>query len=205
MHRAATASFKALAALVFCAIAGLGALTTTSPLTPDPPPVSPSALRSVRKSPEVAGDAGPAPVLATLVNTHTDEIVPLDEPSPSPERWALMLSDRVTGAQATMDPALLGMLRSLAARHPGARIEIVSGFRSPKLNEQLRKKGHRVASHSQHSLGHAVDFRLVGLSPARTKAEVRSLGWKGGVGQYDGASDRFVHIDVGRERNWHER
>jgi uncharacterized protein YcbK (DUF882 family) len=161
--------------------------------------------RSVRKEPGLAGEPGRVPTLATLVNTHTDEIVALDGDTPAPDRWSEMLSDRVTGAKIGLAPPLLGMLRLLAARHPGARLEIVSGFRSPKLNEQLRKKGHRVASHSQHSLGHAVDFRLVGLTPAQTKAEVRGLGWKGGVGQYDKASDRFVHIDVGPERNWHER
>jgi uncharacterized protein YcbK (DUF882 family) len=158
-----------------------------------------------------AGDAGAAdedegawPVLATLVNIHTGEVVVLDEQEPSIARWSALLHDRVTGATTPMAPEPLGMVRQVARRHAGARVELVSGFRSPKLNEVLRKKGHRVASHSQHSLGHAVDFRVVGMSPAEMRAEVRGLGWKGGVGQYDKPTDRFIHIDIGRDRSWRE-
>src|SRR5438132_7142268 len=107
-----------------------------------------------------------------------------------------------------MDPRLLDLLRRLAERHGDAgnavRIELVSGFRSPKLNEMLRKKGHNVASHSQHSLGHAVDFRVVGLTPAQMKQAILKAGWQGGIGQYDKSSDLFVHADVGPKREWFE-
>ena len=88
---------------------------------------------------------------------------------------------------------------------PAARVEIVSGYRSAKLNEMLRKKGHHVASHSQHSLGHAVDFRLVGVTPAEMHHALDALAWQGGIGQYDGASDLFVHADVGAKRTWKGR
>src|SRR5438132_4897722 len=111
-----------------------------------------------------------------------------------------------------MDPRLLDLLRRLAERHGDAgnavRIELVSGFRSPKLNEMLRKKGHHVASHSQHSLGHAVDFRIVedgaprGVDPRELARAIRAAGWTGGVGIYLGADDWFVHADVGPNRNW---
>ncbi len=150
----------------------------------------------------------PPPLLGTLVQTHTDERLPLDEASPSPERFAKLLSDRVTGEKHDFDPKLLELLRSVARRHPGARIELVSGYRSPKLNEMMRKKGHHVASHSQHSLGHAVDFRVVvepgsrGIDPRDLEKEIRDLGWEGGVGVYTLASDWFVHCDVGRRRRW---
>lgn len=193
------------AAFFVCTLASLASLFATSPLAHEPPPVSPAGGRASRKVDQVWDDEGPCPPLASLVNMHTDEIVALDDQSPSPERWAALLHDRVTGATMPMAPALLGLLRSLARAHPGARVELVSGYRSPKLNEMLRKKGHRVASHSQHSLGHAVDFRIVGLTPKQMRAEVRGLGWKGGVGQYDKPTDRFIHADVGRERSWHER
>jgi uncharacterized protein YcbK (DUF882 family) len=69
----------------------------------------------------------------------------------------------------------------------------------------LRKKGHRVASHSQHSLGHAVDFRIIGLTPAQMKRAILKVGWEGGIGQYDKSSDLFVHADVGPKREWYER
>ncbi|MBX3227712.1 MAG: DUF882 domain-containing protein [Labilithrix sp.] len=150
----------------------------------------------------------PPPLLATLVQTHTDERVPLDDESPSAARFAELLADRVTGERHAFDPRLLELLRSLAKRHPGARIELVSGYRSAKLNEMMRKKGHHVASHSQHSLGHAVDFRIVppdaelGLEPLLLEQEIRALGWEGGVGTYSMKYDWFVHADVGPRRRW---
>lgn len=147
-------------------------------------------------------------LLGTLVQTHTDERVPLDESSPSTARFSSLLADRITGERRDVDPKLIELLRSVARLHPGARFEIVSGFRSPKLNEQLRKKGHHVASHSQHSLGHAVDFRVVmdpevkGIDPRILEQEVRKLGWSGGVGVYTLKDDWFVHCDVGKLRRW---
>ncbi len=150
----------------------------------------------------------PPSLLGTLVQTHTDERVPLDDRSPTPERFARLLADRVTGERKEFDPRLLELLRSLGRRHPGARFELVSGYRSPKLNEMMRKKGRHVASHSQHSLGHAVDFRLVvepqtrGMDPRDLEKEIRDLGWQGGVGVYTSKSDWFVHADVGKLRRW---
>lgn len=148
------------------------------------------------------------PLLATLVQTHTDERVVLDEASPSNERFSALLADRVTGERHAFDPRLLELLRALAKKYPASRIELVSGYRSPKLNEMMRKKGHHVASHSQHSLGHAVDFRIVpagadrGLDPRALEKEIRDLGWDGGVGVYPLSSDWFVHADVGKNRRW---
>ncbi|MCA9584391.1 MAG: DUF882 domain-containing protein [Myxococcales bacterium] len=147
-------------------------------------------------------------LLGTLVQTHSDERIPLDARIPSGARFDALLADRVTGEQRSFDPRLLGLLRALAERHPGCRIELVSGYRSAKLNEMMRKKGHHVASKSQHSLGHAVDFRVVpadadrGIDPRELEKEIRGLGWDGGVGVYTLRSDWFVHADVGRNRRW---
>jgi uncharacterized protein YcbK (DUF882 family) len=104
-------------------------------------------------------------------------------------------------------------LRDLAGAHVGCRIELVSGYRSAKLNEMLRKKGHHVASHSQHSLGNAVDFRIIpleadgtradkALSPIVIEKEIRARGWFGGVGTYLKPDDWFVHAYVGPNRRW---
>lgn len=142
---------------------------------------------------------------ATLINVHTGEAMALSSAEPTFGRFCDALADRTTAARAELDPRLLELLRQVAIRNPGARIELVSGYRSPKLNEMLRKKGHRVASHSQHSLGHAVDFRVIGLSPAQMRRTVLQVGWEGGIGQYDQPSDRFVHADVGPRRDWYER
>jgi uncharacterized protein YcbK (DUF882 family) len=167
-----------------------------------------SGLASKKGPP--GGDDEPevAPLLATLFQVHTGEHLLLTADMPTPARFSALLADRSTGASHPLDPALLGLLRALASAHPGAHIELVSGYRSPKLNEMLRKKGHHVASHSQHSLGHACDFRLIpdgaerALDPRVVEREIRKLGWQGGVGVYPTPDDWFVHADVGRNRNW---
>ena len=75
----------------------------------------------------------------------------------------------------------------------------MSGYRSPKYNLMLRKKGHQVARESQHMQGTAVDFRVRGVtteSPARFRAGLHL----GGVGYYP--RTHFVHADTGKVRHW---
>lgn len=219
MNRATVALVASLAAACVSSPAGVDAkLPSSSGLaskkavpsaaaSPLALPPLPAPGLPVTPSPETE-TLGVHPLLATLVQTHTDERVPLDEVNPTQERFSALLADRVTGEKHPFDPKLLELLRALARRHPAARIELVSGYRSPKLNEMMRKKGRHVASHSQHSLGHAVDFRIVpggdtrGIDPRLLEKEVRDLGWEGGVGVYTTASDWFVHCDVGRLRRW---
>jgi uncharacterized protein YcbK (DUF882 family) len=149
-----------------------------------------------------------SPVLATLVQVHSHEHAALEQGKPTLARFSELLRDRVTGQAIAMDPRLLGLLRTLASEHPLARIELVSGFRNPKINEAMRKKGHHVASHSQHSLGFAVDFRLfeadatTGIAPRELEKEIRATGWQGGIGTYPLKTDWFVHADVGANRRW---
>ncbi len=186
-------------------------------------------------------DGAPSPrLLGTLVQTHTNERVLLDDSSPSELRFDALLADRATGSSIPLDSRLVGLLRAMAAKYgapettkqtEGAEpialapaVELVSGFRSPKLNEMLRKKGHHVASHSQHSLGHAVDFRIVrpctgplarnpacgggasawALDPRVAARAIRATGWDGGTGIYTLSDDWFVHADVGPNRTWYE-
>jgi len=148
-------------------------------------------------------------LLGTFSQTHTDERVAIDDASPSQARFEELLADRVTGQKHAIDPRLLETVRALLRKHPGSRVEIVSGYRSEKLNETLRKKGHHVATHSQHCLGHAFDFRIVlpeesrALSPLEIERELREdLKWEGGVGVYLSDSDWFTHMDVGPNRRW---
>ncbi len=104
-----------------------------------------------------------------------------------------------TNEPTRMDTRLMGKVLE-AARHFGAdRVHVVSGFRAPKYNLMLRKKGRGVARDSEHTKGHAVDFWLPGVA---TKA---LYSWAlahqlGGVGYY--ASSGFIHLDVGRKRTW---
>jgi uncharacterized protein YcbK (DUF882 family) len=180
----------------------LGSTSVTEVAAVDMMSPTSSHLARKKSAAPLTDDSEPPPILATLVQLHTDERVVLDAFSPSQERFESLLADRVTAQEHPIDPRLLDVLRALARAHPGNRIEIVSGYRSEKLNEMLRKKGHHVATHSQHSLGHAVDFRLGDLSPLDIERELRALGWDGGVGVYLSSGDRFTHADVGPNRRW---
>jgi len=173
----------------------------------EPPRPSPAMLLAVRKEADAPCDEpGTAPVpehtLGTLLNTHTGEATVLSADEPSVERLSSLMADRVTASQVPVDPKLLELLRSLAGPRSPVKVEIVSGYRSWKLNELLRKKGRRVASHSQHSQGMAVDFRIEGMSTSELRKEIETSGWNGGVGYYPKRTDRFVHADTGPKRSW---
>jgi uncharacterized protein YcbK (DUF882 family) len=193
--------------LATCVVASASAVTlVASPAFPEARVSHTSGWASKKGSDE--DDLDDVPVLATLEQVHTGEHIILDDSVPSHARFEEFLADRITGAEHAIAPKLLVLLRILATAHPGSRIEIVSGYRSPKLNEMLRKKGHHVSPHSQHSLGHACDFRIVpptsdlALDPRDVEREIRSLGWIGGVGVYPTKDDWFVHADVGPNRHW---
>jgi uncharacterized protein YcbK (DUF882 family) len=184
--------------------ASLAAASVSTPLEFEPRVSHASGL--ARK--KAAASPEPPALLGTLVDIHTGERLPLDAATPDGVRFDALLADRVTGAIEVLDPRLLALIRSLATDHLGARVELVSGYRSVKRNEMLRKKGHHVATHSQHSLGRAVDFRVVlpgenePVDPRVLEKEIRGHGWTGGTGVYLGSDDRFVHADVGPNRRW---
>ncbi len=141
-----------------------------------------------------------------LVNVHniwTGETLVLDAAGRAPavdqDTLNVFLRCHFTNQPTHMDPRLLGVLTGAAKRFNAARIDIVSGFRAPKFNLMLRKKGHEVARDSQHTYGHAVDFRIPGV-PTRALVEyVRSLRL-GGAGFYP--ESEFVHADTGPVRFW---
>jgi uncharacterized protein YcbK (DUF882 family) len=97
------------------------------------------------------------------------------------------------------DLRLIGVLVEAALHFGVDHIDIVSGYRAPKYNLQLRKKGHEVARDSQHTYGHAVDFRLPGVATTTLRDWARTL-HLGGVGFYP--ESQFVHTDVGPIRTW---
>ena len=85
--------------------------------------------------------------------------------------------------------------------HPGARITIVSGWRSPQYNTDLRNKGRLAAKASLHQYGMAADIKIQGTSSKRVWNMVKKLRF-GGTGYYKG---KLVHIDVGPARSWDEK
>lgn len=112
-----------------------------------------------------------------------------------------LLRDFRTEETHPIDPALLDILYTLQQSSSGqGRIEIISGYRSPKTNNMLRgKSSGGVAKRSLHMLGKAIDIRLTGMDTRELRNTALKLK-QGGVGYYR-RSD-FVHIDTGRVRAW---
>jgi uncharacterized protein YcbK (DUF882 family) len=112
-----------------------------------------------------------------------------------------VLRDYRTGDEHFMDPRLLDLL-SVVRGQVGARrtpFQVISGYRSPKTNAMLHERSGQVANNSLHMQGMAIDVRVEGVALDHLQKAALSLG-RGGVGIYP-TSD-FVHMDVGRVRQW---
>ncbi|TBL65591.1 YcbK family protein [Hafnia alvei] len=100
----------------------------------------------------------------------------------------------------SIDPRLFDQIFRLQAmigtRKP---IQLISGYRSPHTNNELRERGSGVAKHSYHTLGQAMDFHIEGVQLANIRKAALKMR-AGGVGYYPRSN--FVHIDTGPVRNW---
>jgi uncharacterized protein YcbK (DUF882 family) len=111
------------------------------------------------------------------------------------------LRDHRTGDVHAYDPRLFDLLTSLEKEvgRPAAEIDVICGYRTPWSNEFLRSHSLGVALHSLHMEAEAIDIRLPGVSTWALRNAALAL-HAGGVGYYP-RSD-FVHVDVGRVRQW---
>lgn len=145
----------------------------------------------------------PPPAVISIYNTWTHEWLVIDRddraPLPPPEQVDRFLRCHFTNQATDMRPELIRTLRDAARHFSAKRIDIVSGYRSPKYNLMLRKKGHEVARDSQHTQGHAVDFRIPGVDVRALEAWALSRR-AGGVGLY--LESQFIHVDTGPIRRW---
>jgi Bacterial protein of unknown function (DUF882) len=137
--------------------------------------------------------------IVTLFNLKTREALPLLPGDDLAGRFDRFLRDHFTNQATDMDGNLVRALLSAADRFKAPRIDVVSGYRSPKYNLMLRKKGRQVAENSQHCLGRAVDFRINGVATPELLRFVRTLRM-GGVGFYP--HSQFIHCDTGPIRFW---
>ena len=80
-------------------------------------------------------------------------------------------------------------------------IQIISSYRSPATNAMLRRRSSGVARHSQHMLGHAMDFFIPGVPLEQIRFAGLRL-QRGGVGFYPTSGSPFVHLDTGSIRHW---
>jgi uncharacterized protein YcbK (DUF882 family) len=162
------------------------------------PPAASATLASIAAAMPSAPGTLSLPV-TTLYNLRTREALSLVPGVSLSQRFHTFLRDHFTNQATRMDEKLVEILGNVARRFSAERIEVVSGYRSPKYNMMLRKKGREVARTSQHTEGNAVDFRLRGIPTRRLLNFVRSLKI-GGVGYYP--HSQFVHSDTGRVRYW---
>ncbi len=105
-----------------------------------------------------------------------------------------------TGEVATMDIRTLEYLNEVDNKLGGNHeIHVISGYRSPRYNNLLLQEGHKVARHSLHMEGKAIDIQIPGLELDRVRDVALNMRY-GGVGYYPDAG--FVHIDSGNFRTW---
>jgi len=114
-----------------------------------------------------------------------------------------LMRDIRTNDVKLIDTHLLDLIFSISTKlKPKTPFRVISGYRSPKTNTLLRKRGNGAAKKSYHIKGQAVDIRLPGYRTSVLRRAAYELK-KGGVGYYP--KRRFVHIDVGPVRYWAEK
>jgi len=143
----------------------------------------------------------------TLFNTHNNEKLTVTyrtgDGEYNPE--ALSAIDRIlrcryTEEVARIDIRAIEFLNRIDKELGGGNeIHIISGYRSPEFNLNLRRKGHNVAKRSLHMKGKAIDIAIPHIKTETVRRTALRLR-KGGVGYYPTAG--FVHIDSGPFRTW---
>jgi len=105
-----------------------------------------------------------------------------------------------TGEVAAMDVQLLEHINLVhKAVHGAGEIHVISGYRSPEYNALLVKRSRRVAQHSLHVQGQALDFYIPGVKLREIRHAALRLQY-GGVGYYP--RGKFIHLDSGPFRTW---
>ena len=108
---------------------------------------------------------------------------------------------REDGREGPMSLRLIELLDYVEDRYHPRETLLVSGYRSPEFNENLRAAGGAQARTSLHTQGLAADVMLNGLPLKHLWQELREQR-VGGVGYY--RSNNFLHLDTGRPRFWEE-
>ncbi|HAY40177.1 MAG TPA: hypothetical protein DCY53_13075 [Desulfobacteraceae bacterium] len=108
--------------------------------------------------------------------------------------------DYRTGKIKPIRKELLNLLHSVSKKlDRPTRFHIISGYRSPETNAELRKKSKYVVKNSLHTQGEAADIRIPDCDTKWLRKVCMTLK-AGGVGYY--RKSDFVHVDVGPVRHW---
>jgi hypothetical protein len=94
---------------------------------------------------------------------------------------------------------LVEMIDYVQDRYHPTHTTLLSGYRSPELNQQLRDSGAKAADSSLHIEGLAADLHFDGVDLKKLWIALREEKI-GGMGYYKAQS--FMHLDIGRPRFW---
>lgn len=106
---------------------------------------------------------------------------------------------RDNGESGDVSLRLIELIDYVEDRHRPSQVILLSGYRSPELNEELRANGARAAKSSLHNEGIAADLAFRGLDLRELWLRLREKK-VGGVGYY--RKEGFLHLDTGRPRFW---
>jgi len=110
------------------------------------------------------------------------------------------LRDHRENKSTTMDIKLFEQLWQLQqSLGKNTEFRVVSGYRTPKTNDDLRKKSNGVALKSYHMLGQAIDISVNNASTSKLHKLALAMN-AGGVGYYPNSG--FIHLDTGPVRHW---
>jgi uncharacterized protein YcbK (DUF882 family) len=101
------------------------------------------------------------------------------------KRMNRFLRCHLTNQQHAMHPRLLRLIYETGRHYPGRRIDVVSGYRHPKVAKNPR---------SPHMKGFACDMHVDGVKNTELRDYFRRTFQHVGVGYYPNSS--FVHLDV---------
>ncbi|MBU6407141.1 MAG: DUF882 domain-containing protein [Alphaproteobacteria bacterium] len=139
-------------------------------------------------------------------NLHTGEALTIEYwqngvvPEDAAAAISHVLRDHRTGETHPIDLRLLDLLHALSLQIPSLRpFQVISGYRSPQTNATLANASAGVARRSLHMQGMAIDIAVEGVATSTLRNAALAMNG-GGVGYYPDPG--FVHIDVGRVRQW---
>ena len=158
-------------------------------------------------TPEILPNLYGQHLIVALRSVHTGEemnlVVPksLNVSNSAIEKFNHICRDWRYNQAQNMDRGLVQILAKICDESKGdirsISVEILSGFRTQRTNEMLRRRSAMVAKNSFHKLGKALDFRLPGIDLSQTKTSADRYAY-GGLGVYK----NFIHIDTGPQRRW---